>query len=214
MSFFDTRDYIDSMPGRKDWLQGRSGKKYRAAFTILRYLAEHAMYDKCSDQQYGNVNAAKCRVDVIAAETMLGTAAAGSALVELEKRSLIRRAPGGRRAQRADRISVRPLLDLVRVFKRQQVDESRAFEYGAEPRTGLVFLRGSYKFQLGKPRNHPSENGYAPYTTWTVWCREYPERSVHRWCPSNDEKRPGQYYAEDWRQDQLDYGQFYYADQY
>jgi len=215
VTFFETRDYIDSMPRREDWLQGKRGKQFRAAFTVLRYLAEHALYDKCSDQQYGNVTADKCWRDVIAAETMLSSHAVSDALSALGEQDLILRWRGGRRAQKADRISVRPLLNKVRISKRQQVDESRAFEYGAEPKPGLMFLRSCYKFQLGRSKSHPSQNGYAPYTTWTVWCREFPEGSSHQWYPSNDDKRPGQFYAEDWTDKHISHDdKFYYADQF
>jgi hypothetical protein len=80
---------------------------------VLHYLVRNAKYTRCSDDNYGDVTYKRCGVDIIASTLFISESSVIRALRTLVKMGFITRKQGGRRAHRADYISVRPLLDQL-----------------------------------------------------------------------------------------------------
>jgi DNA-binding MarR family transcriptional regulator len=198
VTFFQARDYLDklydqALPECEEdaWLQDY---KYRAAAVVLRYLAEHALYDKCTDDSYGQVTITASSRETIASRTLYSIDAVTSALKQLEEWKLIIRSRGGRRGGRPDWISVRPLLDQAAdnlASIEQHAVKDKANRLPAENlvlATGMVFRIYSTKYQLGKKE---FDDDYGT-TSWEVWCRE---QTTSAWHPGTRLARKDQWWV-------------------
>jgi hypothetical protein len=207
VTYFDARTYLDERWSlkwiwEKEWSEDDSGYKLvarkdganAAALSALHYLARNAMFDKCSDESYGDVTFEKCGTESIQLGTGLGHSTVSTALRTLEQvTKSITREQGGRRAHKPDRISVRPLLDEVlehaKVAElRAKMRETSVPDVDLVLRQGMVYnVNGSF-YQLGRLTVDAMPG--MDIRHWDVWSREHEAG----WHPGTTQSRRGQWW--------------------